>query len=68
MVLCGYRYGQMQKLVAERARWVKDAAVQIVNLEETLKGNEAVTKRFHDLLAREPELKAEYDKLKKKAP
>jgi hypothetical protein len=66
-----YKFGVLtrekgDKVKGERA--IKEAAVQLAQLEKTWKGfgTEASTKRIEDLLAAEPELKAQFEAQKKK--
>jgi tetratricopeptide (TPR) repeat protein len=55
--------GMTDKAKAEKT--IKDAAEQIVKLEQGIGfGNDASAKRFQDLLAKEPALKEQYEKLK----
>jgi hypothetical protein len=65
---CTVKHGQGLSDVAKAAQYVKEAAGQIVELERKWMGfgSDASAKRFQELLEREPELKAQYDKLKAK--
>jgi hypothetical protein len=65
---CFVKHGQGLSDRAKAAQHVRDAAVQIVELEKKWAGfgSDASAKRFQELLEQEPELKAQYDKLKAK--
>jgi hypothetical protein len=67
-VLAIVRHAQAQSSAARRDREIKEAASMIGQLAGKWEnfGTEASQKRFTELLAREPDLKAEYDQLKGK--
>lgn len=67
VVYCFLKHGQNQVDPVKRAKFIKDAATQIIALEARWMGfgSEASTKRFQELLQKELELKQVYDDLKK---
>ena len=64
---CFYKHGMGLKDKAKGDKYVKEAATQLMQLEKTWKGfgSEASTKRIQALLDKEPELKTQYEALKK---
>lgn len=67
---CYYKYGVATKEKGDKAKGdkaIKEAATQLVQLEKTWKGfgSDASTKRITELFAKEPELKTQFDALKK---
>jgi hypothetical protein len=66
-----YKFGVATREKGDKAKGdkaVREAAIQLAQLEKTWKGfgTEASTKRIEDLLAAEPELKAQFEAQKKK--
>jgi hypothetical protein len=66
VAFCFLKHAQGLDDVAKKEKALKDAAVQIVQLEKKWDGfgSEASRKRFEELLAKEPDLKEAYEKLK----
>jgi hypothetical protein len=64
---CYYKHGLGLKDKAGHDKYVKEAASQLVQLERTWKGfgSEASTKRIQALFDKEPDLKSQYEALKK---
>jgi hypothetical protein len=67
---CFYKFGMATKEKGDKAKGdkaIKEAATQLVQLEKTWKGfgSDASTKRITELLAKEPELKTQFDAQKK---
>ncbi len=65
---CFVKHAQSLADRTKAEQHVKNAAVQMVELEKKWLGfgSDVSAKRFQELLEREPELKAQYDKLKVK--
>jgi hypothetical protein len=63
---CFLKHAQGQNDPAKKGKLLKEAAGQIVQLERRWDGfgSDASRKRFEELLAKEPELKEEYEKAK----
>ncbi len=63
---CFLKYGQGLEDAAKKDKMIKDAAKQVVELEKKWEGfgSDASKKRFEELLAKEPQLKEQYDLLK----
>jgi hypothetical protein len=66
LVYCILKHGQGMENAKQKAKAVHDAAVRIVALEKGQPGfgSEASKKRFDELLAKEPELREQYNVLK----
>jgi len=66
MVYSMYKYGQSLKDEKRKEKAIGDAAKMMEELEKKYPGfgSDVSAKRFQDLLKKEPELKAHYDKLK----
>jgi hypothetical protein len=63
---CFFKHGQGLSDPARKEKMLRDAANQIVQLEKKWEnfGSDASARRFEELLAREPELKAQYEQAK----
>jgi tetratricopeptide (TPR) repeat protein len=63
---CFLKHGQAQEDASKKDKLIKDAAKQVVELEKKWDGfgSDASKKRFEELLAKEPQLKEQYEQLK----
>jgi hypothetical protein len=65
-----YQYGKYHKVAADQAKYIRKAADYIVRLEtaKNQDGWQLIGSRLRELLQAEPQLRAQYDQLKKAGP